>query len=126
VNYNVVPSVIYTAPEVAWVGLSEEAAKAKGYEVKIGSAPFAASGRAKAMEQAAGMIKIIADAKTDRILGVHMCGPYVSELLAEAVLGMEFAATCEDVALTMHAPHLIRDLPRSSAVGRWPRDPCCQ
>ena len=103
VNYNVVPSVIYTAPEVAWVGLSEEAAKAKGYEVKIGSGPFAASGRAKAMEQATGTIKIIADAKTDRILGVHMCGPYVSELLAEAVLGMEFAATCEDVALTMHA-----------------------
>lgn len=103
VNYNVVPSVIYTAPEVAWVGLTEEAAKAKGYEVKTGSGPFAASGRAKAMEQAAGTIKIIADVKTDRILGVHMCGPYVSELLAEAVLGMEFAATCEDVALTMHA-----------------------
>ncbi|TXH03504.1 MAG: dihydrolipoyl dehydrogenase [Nevskiaceae bacterium] len=103
VNYNVIPSVIYTAPEVAWVGLSEEAAKAKGYEVKTGSGPFAASGRAKAMEQAGGTIKIIADAKTDRILGVHMCGPYVSELLAEAVLGMEFAATCEDVALTMHA-----------------------
>lgn len=103
VNYNVVPSVIYTAPEVAWVGLTEEAAKAKGYEVKTGSGPFAASGRAKAMEQAAGSIKIIADAKTDRILGVHMCGPYVSELLAEAVLGMEFAATCEDIALTMHA-----------------------
>ena len=103
VNYNVVPAVIYTAPEVAWVGLSEEQAKAKGYEVKTGSGPFAASGRAKAMEQAVGTIKIIADAKTDRILGVHMCGPYVSELLAEAVLGMEFAATCEDVALTMHA-----------------------
>ncbi|MES2489700.1 MAG: dihydrolipoyl dehydrogenase [Pseudomonadota bacterium] len=103
VNYNVIPSVIYTAPEVAWVGLSEEAAKAKGYEVKVGSGPFAASGRAKAMEQAAGTIKVIADAKTDRILGVHMCGPYVSELLAEAVLGMEFAATCEDIALTMHA-----------------------
>jgi dihydrolipoamide dehydrogenase len=103
VNYNVVPSVIYTAPEVAWVGLSEEQAKAKGYEVKVGSGPFAASGRAKAMEQAAGTIKVIADAKTDRILGVHMCGPYVSELLAESVLGMEFAATCEDIALTMHA-----------------------
>ncbi|MGH8456656.1 MAG: FAD-dependent oxidoreductase, partial [Stenotrophobium sp.] len=103
VNYKTVPSVIYTAPEVAWVGLSEEQAKAAGHEVKTGSGPFAASGRAKAMEQAVGTIKIIADAKTDRILGVHMCGPYVSELLAEAVLGMEFAATCEDVALTMHA-----------------------
>jgi dihydrolipoamide dehydrogenase len=103
VNYNVIPSVIYTAPEVAWVGLSEEQAKAKGYDVKTGSGPFAASGRAKAMEQAVGTVKIIADAKTDRILGVHMCGPYVSEMLAESVLGMEFAATCEDIALTMHA-----------------------
>ncbi len=102
VNYDAVPSVIYTAPEVAWTGLSEEQAKAKGYEVKIGTGPFAANGRAKAMEAANGLIKIIADAKTDRILGVQMVGPYVSELLAEAVLGLEFAATCEDIALTMH------------------------
>lgn len=102
VNYNAIPSVIYTMPEVAWTGLSEEQAKAKGYEVKIGSAPFAANGRAKALEQPVGSIKVIADAKTDRILGMHMCGPYVSELLAEAVLGLEFAATCEDIALTMH------------------------
>jgi dihydrolipoamide dehydrogenase len=102
VNYNAVPSVIYTMPEVAWVGLSEEQAKEKGHEVKTGTGPFAANGRAKAMEQAAGSIKIIADAKTDRILGVHMVGPYVSELLAEAVLALEFAATCEDIALTMH------------------------
>jgi len=102
VNYNAVPSVIYTSPEVAWVGLSEEQAKAKGHEVKIGTGSFAPNARAKAMEQAAGSIKIIADAKTDRILGVHMCGPYVSELLAEAVLALEFAATCEDIALTMH------------------------
>lgn len=102
VNYNAVPSVIYTAPEVAWTGLSEEQAKAKGFDVKIGTGPFAANGRAKAMEAAQGLIKIIADAKTDRILGVHMIGPYVSELLAEAVLGLEFAATCEDIALTMH------------------------
>src|SRR3546814_4215859 len=87
--YDAVPSVIYTAPEVAWAGLSEEQAKAKGYEVKIGSGPFAANGRAKAMEAAQGSIKVIADAKTDRILGVHMCGPYVSELLAEVVLGLE-------------------------------------
>lgn len=102
VNYNAIPSVVYTAPEIAWVGLSEEQAKAKGYEVKTGTGPFAANGRAKAMEQAAGSIKVIADVKTDRILGVHMVGPYVSELLAEAVLGLEFAATCEDIALTMH------------------------
>lgn len=102
VNYNAVPSVVYTAPEIGWVGLSEEQAKAKGFEVKTGIGPFAANGRAKAMEQGAGSIKIIADAKSDRILGVHMVGPYVSELLAEAVLALEFAATCEDIALTMH------------------------
>lgn len=102
VNYNAVPSVVYTAPEIGWVGLSEEQARAKGHEVKTGLGPFAANGRAKAMEQAAGSIKVIADAKTDRILGVHMVGPYVSELLAEAVLALEFAATCEDIALTMH------------------------
>lgn len=102
VNYNTVPSVVYTAPEIGWVGLSEEQAKAKGFEVKTGVGPFAANGRAKAMEQGAGSIKIIADAKSDRILGVHMVGPYVSELLAEAVLALEFAATCEDIALTMH------------------------
>src|SRR3546814_10125055 len=105
------PIVIYTAPEVGWAGLSEEQAKAKGYEVKVGSGPFAANGRAKAMEAAQGSIKVIADAKTDRILGVHMCGPYVSELLAEVVLGLEFAATCEDVALTMHGhPTLSENL----------------
>ncbi|MES0873451.1 dihydrolipoyl dehydrogenase [Sinimarinibacterium thermocellulolyticum] len=111
VNYKAVPSVIYTAPEVAWVGLSEEQAREKGHEVKTGVGPFAANGRAKAMEQAAGSIKIIADAKTDRILGVHMVGPYVSELLAEAVLALEFAATCEDLALTMHGhPTLSENL----------------
>ncbi|MEQ1440754.1 dihydrolipoyl dehydrogenase [Fontimonas sp. SYSU GA230001] len=103
VNYNAVPSVVYTMPEIAWVGLSEEQAKAKGYEIKTGLGPFAANGRAKAMEQGAGSIKVIADAKSDRILGVHMVGPYVSELLAEAVLALEFAATCEDLALTMHS-----------------------
>jgi len=103
VNYNTIPSVVYTAPEIAWVGLSEEQAKAAGHEVKTGSGNFASSGRAKAMEQAVGTIKVISDAKTDRILGVHAVGPFVSELIAEAVVAMEFAATTEDIALTMHA-----------------------
>jgi len=102
VNYNAIPSVIYTNPEVAWTGLSEEQAVAAGYEVKTGSSPFAANGRARAMESIAGMIKIISDAKTDRVLGVHMLGPYVSELLAEAVLALEFGATTADIQLTMH------------------------
>ena len=103
VNYNAVPSVIYTAPEVAWVGKSEEQAKAAGFEVKTGVSSFAASGRAKALEQAVGIVKVISDIKTDRILGVHMVGPYVSELIAESVLALEYAATTEDIALTMHA-----------------------
>ena len=103
VNYNAVPSVIYTAPEVAWVGKSEEQAKAAGHEVKTGVSSFMASGRAKALEQAVGIVKVISDAKTDRILGVHMVGPYVSELVAESVLALEYAASTEDIALTMHA-----------------------
>lgn len=103
VNYNTVPSVVYTAPEIAWVGLSEEQAKAAGHEVKTGSGSFLSSGRAKAMEQALGTIKVISDVKTDRILGVHAVGPFVSELIAEAVVAMEFAATTEDIALIMHA-----------------------
>ena len=103
VNYNAVPSVIYTSPEVAWVGLSEEQAKSAGYEVKTGVSSFAASGRAKALEQAVGMAKVISDVKTDRLLGVHMVGPYVSEMIAESVLALEYAATTEDIALTMHA-----------------------
>jgi dihydrolipoamide dehydrogenase len=103
VNYNAVPSVIYTAPEVAWVGKTEEQARAAGFEVKTGVSSFMASGRAKALEQAVGFVKIISDVKTDRVLGVHMVGPYVSELVAEAVLALEYAATTEDLVLTMHA-----------------------
>lgn len=103
VNYRAIPSVIYTSPEIAWVGLSEEQAKQDGFEVKTGTSSFLANGRARAMEQAAGTIKFISDVKTDRILGVHMIGPYVSELVAEAVLALEFGAVTEDIQLTMHA-----------------------
>lgn len=102
VNYATVPSVIYTSPEVAWVGLTEEAAKAAGHEVKIGTSPFAANGRAKALEAAVGTIKVVSDVKTDRILGVHMVGPYVSEILQSVVVAMEFGATTADLQLTMH------------------------
>lgn len=103
VNYNAVPSVVYTTPEIAWVGKSEEQAKAAGFQVKTGVSSFMASGRAKALEQAVGIVKVISDVKTDRILGVHMVGPYASELIAESVLALEYAASTEDVALTMHA-----------------------
>ncbi len=103
VNYNVVPIVIYTAPEIAWVGKTEEEVKASGRPYKTGSFPFAASGRAKAMEQTAGMVKIVAAKDDDEILGVHIVGPMAGELIAEAVLAMEFSASTEDLQRTIHA-----------------------
>jgi len=103
VNYNVIPSVIYTSPEIAWVGKNEEEVQASGREYKVGSFPFAASGRAKAMEQTAGMVKIISAADDDEILGVHIVGPMAGELIAEAVLAMEFSGSTEDIQRTIHA-----------------------
>ncbi|MFT5284001.1 MAG: dihydrolipoamide dehydrogenase [Planctomycetota bacterium] len=98
-----IPSVIYTHPEVAAVGLGEEAAKAAGHEITVGKFPFAASGRAMTLIDTDGFIKIIADAKTDEVLGVHMVGPEVTELVAEAGLAIEMGATTEDIARTVHA-----------------------
>ena len=98
------------------MGKTEEQAKAEGIECKTGSFPFAASGRAKAMEQTAGMVKIIADAKTDEIIGAHMIGPYVSELIAELVLAMEYRATAEDVARTIHAHPALAEAVHEAAL----------
>ena len=103
VNYDCVPSVIYTHPEVAWVGKTEQELKAAGEEFNVGTFPMAASGRAMASNDTVGSIKVIADAKTDRILGVHMIGAHVSELIAEAVIAMEFGSSAEDLGLTMFA-----------------------
>ncbi len=103
VNYNVIPSVIYTAPEIAWVGKTEEEVQASGRAYKTGSFPFAASGRAKAMEQTAGMVKIVSAKDDDEILGVHIVGPMAGELISEAVLAMEFSASTEDLQRTIHA-----------------------
>jgi dihydrolipoamide dehydrogenase len=103
VNYNVIPSVIYTAPEIAWVGKTEEEVKASGRPYKTGSFPFAASGRAKVMEQTAGMVKIVSAKDDDEILGVHIVGPMAGELISEAVLAMEFSASTEDLQRTVHA-----------------------
>ncbi|HEV2111016.1 MAG TPA: dihydrolipoyl dehydrogenase, partial [Gammaproteobacteria bacterium] len=102
-NYDVIPSVIYTWPEIAWVGKTEEELKSKGVRYKAGSFPFAASGRAKAMEAAAGMVKMLAHADNDEILGVHIVGPMASEMIAEAVVAMEFRASAEDLQRTIHA-----------------------
>ena len=103
VNYKVIPSVIYTAPEIAWVGQTEEQVKASGVAYKVGSFPFAASGRARAMEAAAGQVRIIAASDSDEILGVHVIGPMAGELIGEAVLAMEYSASTEDLQRTMHA-----------------------
>ena len=103
VNYDVIPSVLYTAPEIAWVGKTEEEVKKSGRPYKTGSFPFAANGRAKALEQTSGMVKVIAAEDDDEILGVHIVGPMAGELIAEAVLAMEFSASTEDLQRTIHA-----------------------
>lgn len=103
VNYDVVPAVIYTQPEIAWVGKTEQSLKTAGIGYRAGVFPFAANGRAKAMAQAAGFIKVLADARTDRVLGVHLIGPNCSELVAPAALAMSFGASNEDIMLTMFA-----------------------
>jgi len=102
-NYNVIPSVIYTAPEIAWVGKTEEEVQASGRAYKVGSFPFAANGRAKALEQTAGMVKIVSAVDDDEILGVHIVGPMAGELISEAVLAMEFSGSTEDIQRTIHA-----------------------
>lgn len=103
VNYKTIPSVIYTAPEIAWVGQTEEQVKAGGRAYKVGSFPFTASGRARAMEAAMGFTKVIAAVDDDEILGVHIIGPMAGELIAEAVLAMEYSASTEDIQRTIHA-----------------------
>ena len=103
INYDLLPSVIYTDPEIAWVGQTEQALRALGEPLKIGVFPFSASSRALTMGRTEGLCKIIAHAKTDRVLGVHLIGAGASELIAEAVLAMEFSASSEDLAKTIHA-----------------------
>ncbi len=115
-NYDVVPSVIYTAPEIAWVGQSEAQARAAGINVKIGQFPFIASGRARAMESTAGFTRIVADADTDQVLGVHIIGPMAGELIAEACLALEYHASCEDLQRTMHAHPTLAEAVHEAAL----------
>lgn len=103
VNYNTVPSVVYTHPEVAWVGKNEEQLKAEGVTYNVGTFPFQANSRARTNDDAEGLVKVITDAKTDRMLGAHILGPNAGELIAEAVLALEYGASSEDVARTCHA-----------------------
>ena len=98
-----VPAVIFTSPEIASVGLLEEQAKEAGHEISVGQFPFAASGRALSLMETDGFVKVVSDARTDEVLGVHMVGPEVTELIAEATLAIEMGATTEDIARTIHA-----------------------
>jgi dihydrolipoamide dehydrogenase len=116
VNYKTVPSVIYTAPEIAWVGLTEEQVEASGRPYKTGVFPFLASGRARAMEQAQGFAKLIAAQDDDEILGVHVVGPMAGELIAEAVLAMEYSASSEDLQRTIHAHPTLSEAIHEAAL----------
>ena len=115
-NYDVIPSVIYTAPEIAWAGQTEEQAKQAGVAYKVGTFNFGANGRAKALEQATGFVKIIASAEDDTILGVHVIGPMAGELIAEAVLAMEFSASAEDLQRTIHAHPTLSEAMHEAAL----------
>ena len=116
INYDVIPSVIYTSPEIAWVGQTEQHLKSAGKKIKIGTFPFAASGRAQALGDTTGMVKMISSVETDQILGVHIIGPQASELIAEAVLAMEYSASTEDLALTIHAHPTLSEALHEAAL----------
>jgi dihydrolipoamide dehydrogenase len=116
VNYKTIPSVIYTAPEIAWVGQTEEQVKQSGRTYKTGTFPFMASGRARAMEQTAGFAKIVSASDDDEILGVHIIGPMAGELIAEAVLAMEYSASTEDLQRTIHAHPTLSEAVHEAAL----------
>ncbi|UYL07517.1 dihydrolipoyl dehydrogenase [Bdellovibrio sp. SKB1291214] len=116
VNYNTVPGVIYTHPEVATVGITEEQAKEKGVEINVGKFPFLANGRARAKGFTEGFVKIIADKKTDKLLGAHMVGPGVSELIHEVIVCMEFGGSSEDLARSFHAHPTLSEVVREAAL----------
>jgi dihydrolipoamide dehydrogenase len=116
VDFNTVPWVIYTSPEIAWVGKTEQQLKAEGVDYRAGSFPFAANGRARAMGDTSGLVKILADRKTDRILGMHVIGPMASELISEGVVAMEFGAASEDLARICHAHPSLSEATKEAAL----------
>ncbi|KAJ3130563.1 dihydrolipoamide dehydrogenase precursor [Physocladia obscura] len=119
VNYNAIPSVIYTHPEVAWVGLNEAEVKAKGIEYNVGLFPFVGNSRAKTIDDAEGTVKIIAEKKTDKILGAHIIGPGAGEMIAEAVLAIEYGASSEDIARTCHAHPTLSEAFKEAAMATY-------
>jgi len=116
VNYELIPSVLYTDPEIAWVGKTEQELKASGIGYNTGAFPFAANGRAKALGNTAGQVKIIADAETDRVLGVHIIGPQASDLIAQAVIAMELSSSSEDLAMMVFAHPTLSEAVHEAAL----------
>ena len=116
VNYDLIPGVIYTTPEVASIGLTEEQLKEKNKSYKIGKFPFMANSRAKAIDEPEGFVKILADKDTDKVLGVHMIGPHVGEMIAEMAVAMEFGASSEDIARTCHAHPTFSEAIKEAAL----------
>ncbi len=119
VNYAAIPSVIYTAPELAAVGLTEEQVKETGRPYKVGKFPFQANGRAKCLDETEGLVKIITDAKSDRLLGMHILGPRASDMIAEGVLALEFGASAEDIARTCHGHPTLSEAVGEAARAAW-------
>ena len=116
VDFNTVPWVIYTSPEIAWVGKTEQQLKADGVEYRAGTFPFSANARARALGDTTGMVKFLADAKTDQILGVHIVGPFAGELIAEAVVAMEFHGSSEDIGMICHAHPSLSEAMKDAAL----------
>ena len=116
VDFNTVPWVIYTAPEIAWVGKAEQQLKAEGVEYRAGTFPFSANARARALGETTGLVKFLADEKTDQILGVHIMGPFAGELIAEAVVAMEFRGSSEDIGMICHAHPSLSEAMKEAAL----------
>ena len=116
VDFNTVPWVIYTAPEIAWVGKSEQQLQAEGVAYRAGTFPFSANARARALGESAGLVKFLAHAQTDEILGVHVMGPYAGELIAEAVVAMEFRGSSEDIGMICHAHPSLSEAMKEAAL----------
>jgi dihydrolipoamide dehydrogenase len=116
VNYDVIPNVVYTYPEIASVGKSEDELKSAGIAFNVGKFPFTANGRAKANQQTEGFVKILADAKTDRVLGVHIVCSDAGNMIAEAAIAMEFGASSEDIARTCHAHPTLPEAVKEAAM----------
>jgi len=116
VNFNTIPWVIYTSPEIAWVGKTEQQLKSEGVDFRTGMFPFSANARARALGDTSGMVKFIAHARTDEILGVHVIGPMASELISEAVVAMEFRGSSQDIGMICHAHPSLSEAMKDAAL----------